>query len=110
MPVLAHARRYPLEQRARNRKAHALAPARRRKNEGVQSDDLARRIYQRSAAVARVDRRIGLYIQEWAVDIGLPRNRTHHSHAHRILQTLRAPEGKHHLSLPQLVVIGKLKR
>ena len=52
----------------------------------------AGRVHQRSAAVARIDGRIGLDIHEGAVGIGLPRDGTDHAHAHRVAQPLAAAE------------------
>jgi hypothetical protein len=80
-------------------KAQALIAARSRKNKSVNSHQIAVRIHQRATAVAWIDGRVRLDIDERTIRIGLARHRAHHAHGHRIAQPFRTPESKHHFAL-----------
>jgi hypothetical protein len=82
-----------------------FASARLRHDEGVDADQFAGDVHQRPAAVARVDRRVGLDINQWIVGLRLPGNRTHDSHAHRVLHAARTAEREHQLALLHRVVV-----
>ena len=54
-------------------------------------------IDERATAIAGVDGRISLNIDEGAVGSRLPRHRTHYAHAHGVAETEAAAEGEYHL-------------
>ena len=84
----------------RNREAQSLIAARRGQNKSVDSNEVAVRVHQRAAAVAGIDRRVRLHVDERTIGIGLPRNGAHHAHRHRVPQALGASESKDHFALP----------
>ena len=74
LPVLLELPERRAHRRARNREAESVAAARRREDERVDADDLAADVDERPARVARVDRRVGLQVDERRVRIRLPRD------------------------------------
>jgi hypothetical protein len=79
---------------AGNSEADSFVATRLRKNECVHADHLSPGIYQRPAAVTRVNCRIGLNIDRRAVRIQLPGDRTDDSHAYGIIQPQRAAKSQ----------------
>ena len=78
--------------------ADSLAAARLRIDEGVDPDDAALAVDERSAAVSRVDRCIGLDVDHPVVRADLSRDRAHDPEGHGVLEPQRAPEGKDELA------------
>ena len=70
------------DESARNREAESLTAARLAQDERVDADQLASDVDEWTAAVAMIDRRIGLDVHHRVVRIGLPRNRAHYAHRH----------------------------
>ena len=103
MPVLAQAVINKIDYARRNGKAQTFTSATLAQNESVDAHHIAVHVHQRTAAVARVDRRIGLNIVQRFCGIGLTRHRADHTHRDRILQTLRAADSQHHLSHPNVL-------
>ena len=79
-----------LDDRARDRKPEALASARRRDDERVDSDNVALDIDERSAAVAMVDGRVGLDVHQRAVRVELTGGGADDPHRDRLLQPKRS--------------------
>ena len=92
---------------AGNGEADALAAARLGQDKRIHADNLAGGIDERATAIAGVDGRVGLNIDEGAVGSRLPRHRTHYAHAHGVAETEAAAEGEYHLPLAQPRVVGE---
>ena len=110
MPVLAQAVINKIHHPRRNRKAQPLAAAALRQNKSIDPDHRAVHIHERTAAVSRIDRRIGLDISNRLGRIGLPRQRADHTHGHRILQTFRTSNRKHQLPHPRTLLADQRQR
>ncbi len=87
-----------LDDVARDREADPLAAAGLGEDEGVDADHPALDVDERAAAVARVDRRVGLDVDHRVFRADLPRGGAHHTEAHGIGQTQGATKRHHHLS------------
>ena len=96
-----------LDQRTRDGESEALAAARRRHDERVDPDQFAVDVDERPAAVPVIDRCVGLYVDQRAVRIRLPRDRADHSHRHGVLQSLGAAECEDQLALADGIVVGE---
>ena len=68
-------------------------------HEGVDADEIAIDIYQRTATVSRIDGRISLDIDHGIVWIGLPGDRTDHTHSDRIPQSFGTPNREYQFAL-----------
>src|SRR5262245_33404603 len=84
---------------ARNRETDSFAATRLRENESVDSNQCAIRVDQGAAAIAGIDRRIGLYINSWIIFGELTRYRTHHTHTDGIVHSERTAEGQYEFTL-----------
>src|ERR1700730_15479772 len=82
-----------------NRESQSLATAGFGKNERVDANEFAMCIHQWTAAVPRVDRRVGLNEHGSNSRVRLPRHRADDSHGHGIFQTLRIAKGENKLPL-----------
>jgi hypothetical protein len=85
---------------ARRREAETGIGTGCRRNQRVQTDETSLRVDEWTAAVAGIDRRVGLHVDHWRVGLELPRDRADDTERHRVLQAQRAAERQHHLSRP----------
>src|SRR5208337_1054687 len=76
-------------------KAQSLASTRFGEDKSVNPYHVAFGIHQRAAAIAWVDRSVGLNVDHGTAGIRLSRNRTHDTHRHRVLQSFRTAQRKH---------------
>ena len=76
----------------------------------VDAHQLAGGVHQRTAAAARVDRRVGLDVDHRVVGLELPSHRAHHAHRHRVVEAERAAEREHQLPGAQPVGIAERER
>src|ERR1019366_6299678 len=88
-----------LDDVTRNSEADTLAAARLREDQGIDTDHPAGIVDQRSAAVARVDGRVGLDIDDGVVRFQLARYRAHDAHADRSFQAKGRTDRQHQLAL-----------
>jgi hypothetical protein len=95
---------------ARRREADALVAARLRQDHRVEPHHASLRVDQRAAAVARVDRGVGLHVDHRVVGLELARHRAHDAEARRVLEPERAAEGHHQLALVQQLRVAELER
>src|SRR5262245_20062392 len=84
---------------ARNRKADPLAAPRLGQNESVDSYHRPFRVHQWPPAVARIDRRVSLYIDSWIFVRKLTRHRTDNTHADGVVHPQRAAKRQYQLTL-----------
>ena len=91
----------------RNRKTETFAATTLCVNEGIDAKQMSIDIDQCSAAVAGVDRRVGLDVEHGAVGIGLARKSAHHTKGDGVLETLRTANGEYKLSLPRSTNVGQ---
>ena len=84
-----------------------FAAARLREDERVDADDSPFGVDERAAAVARVDRRVGLHVDHRIFGLELPCHGAHDAHRDRVLEPERAAEREHELALPQRVRIAE---
>src|ERR1700733_7457733 len=75
--------------RPRNGKAKAFASAARRIDKGIDSTQAPVAIHERAAAVARIDRCVGLHVDHGAVGVRLPAERADYSLGHSMNEPLR---------------------
>jgi hypothetical protein len=108
--ILAELRIGESDDCTRNRKTQTLIAATLRKNESVDSDQLAIDIHERTAAVAAIRGCITLHINHRAVRIELSSRRADYTHRDRVLQTFGTTKRKHEVSLPDLVIVADSKR
>ncbi len=92
---------------ARRGKPQPLVAARLRQDQRVDADNLSLQIDQRPAAVARIDRRIGLQVDHRIFALELPRDGADHAERDRAGETQRA--AKRHDDLPGLHRVGVRK-
>src|SRR5229473_407123 len=95
---------------AGNGEAEALIASGLGEDECVDSHDFAVDVNQRSARVSRVDRGVGLNINEGRVGIDLAGGGTDHAHADAVAQPFGAAKGEDQLALAQIGIIRKRKR
>src|SRR5713226_9594546 len=95
---------------AGNGEAEALIASGLGEDERVDSHDLAVDVDQRSARVSRVDRGVGLNIDEGRVGVDLTGGGTDHAHADAVAQPFGAAEGEDQLALAQIGIIRERKR
>ena len=96
-----------VEDVARGAEAQTLGAATLRQNQCVDPDDPAAQIDQRSAAIARVDRRVGLHVNHRRLAIELPRDRAHDAERHRVVESERAAKLQDELTSAQIVGIAE---
>ncbi len=96
--ILAQAAIDKIDHARRDGKAQSFASAALTQDESVDADHMAVHVHQRTAAVARIDRRVGLNIVQRFCGIGLPRHCADHAHRDRILQSLGTADRQYHLS------------
>ena len=92
--------------RAGDGEAQAFAASALRKDESVDAHHRAVHIDQRTAAIAGVDRGIGLNVGKRLVRIGLARDGADYAHGDGILQALGAANGEDELTDP-CTLLGK---
>src|SRR5439155_16365077 len=95
------------DERARHREADAFVAARLAQDERVDADQLPGSIHQRAAAVAGINRRVGLNVANRSIRIELSRDGADDAHAHRIVQADGTAKGEDNLALPELRVVGE---
>jgi hypothetical protein len=93
-----------------NRESDAFASAGLRQDERVDAHNTAICIKQRSAAISRIDGRVGLDINHRIVRLELPGNGADNPHRDRVGQTQRVAESQYELSLAQRFRVSKLEK
>jgi hypothetical protein len=76
----------------------ALAAAALREDHRVDPDEASIGIHQRAAAVAGIDRRVGLHVDHRVLRLELPRHRAHNPHRDGRRQAERTAEREHQLA------------
>ena len=107
MSVLAKLRPGDANDRAGHGEAQALIPAGLGEDVGVDANQLTSDVDERAAAVARIDRGVGLNEDHGVVVIGLSGDGADHAHRHRVAKAFRTAESQDDFSLAQRVVLGQ---
>src|SRR5262244_2976364 len=84
---------------AGNRETDSFATTRLRENERVDSNQRAICVHQRTAAIAGIDRRVGLYINSWIIVGELTRYRADNAHTHGVIHSQRTAERQDEFTL-----------
>ena len=79
---------YEADDRLRDGKSQSLTSAPGRIDKCVDANQIAIAVYQWSATVAWIDRRIGLDVNHWAIQFGLPADCAHDSFGDGVIQSL----------------------
>ena len=96
---------------ARGGEAEALAGGPfARGDEGVDADDAAAQVDERSAAAARADRRVALHVDHRRLGLQLPGHRAHDPERYGVVEPERAAERDHDLPGPKVVGIAEGQR
>ena len=75
--------------------------------EFVDANQVSVPVNQRAAAVARVDRCIGLHVDHGGIEIGLAGNGRDDAHGDGIAQAFGTAEGKNNFALADIAIAGK---
>ena len=94
---------------AGRRETETFIPSRLREDQGVDAHEPACHVYERVAAVSRIDGGVGLNEDHRVVGPELAIDRTDDTQRNRVLKPQRAPEGHDKLSLPQLIRVAELE-
>jgi len=97
--VLAQLGNRERHDRSRKREAEPFAAAGLCPDERVQSHEPPVHVHERTAAVARVDRGVGLHVGDRTGGLHLPRHSAHEPHRYGIAETVGTAEGEHQLAL-----------
>ena len=96
--------------RRRNGGAQTVAAAVLGQDESIDADHFAANVDQRAAGIARIDRRIGLDVDQWRIRSELAADGRHESVREAVTESGRAAEGEHRLALPQAGVRRQWQR
>ena len=95
---------------ARNREPDSFTASGLRKDECVDPNQTALHVYQRAAAVSRIDGSIRLYIDPGIIFAQLTRRGADHTHADGIVHSERAAECQHQFALFDIQRITETQR
>jgi hypothetical protein len=109
VPLLPQAAiRHPDDGRGQG-EAEPLVPAGLAEDEGVDADETAAHVHEGAAAVAGIDGRVGLDVDDRRVLLGLSGHGADHAHGHGVVEAERAADGEHDLALGDILEVGEAK-